>query len=227
MISVYPYQSLGSADYGWLKTRYHFSFSEYHNPDRMGFGTLRVINDDTIQPGTGFPLHPHRNMEIITYVTEGAITHTDSEGNKGRTEAGDVQVMSAGKGIAHSEYNMESGITRLFQIWITPKTTHINPSWTTHQFPKQHTENSLQLLVSGDGKAPLSIHQDAQIYAGNLGPDQTITHHLKGQAYLVVTEGELTVDGVSLHRGDGAEITNTDSIALHSQSAGKLLLIEV
>jgi molybdopterin/thiamine biosynthesis adenylyltransferase/redox-sensitive bicupin YhaK (pirin superfamily) len=226
MINVYPYGSLGTANYGWLNTHYHFSFADYHNPRRMGFGNLRVINDDIIQPGTGFSMHPHRDMEIITYVTQGAITHKDSEGNQGRTEAGNVQVMTAGKGIRHSEYNLEPIETKLFQIWIKPQAKNLKPSWKTHQFP-EYQSNKLFLLVSGDGSAPLTIHQDARIYAGNIVQNQSISHNVQGNAYLVVVKGQLSVNGVMLNEGDGAEITENSTIALQSFTDSKLLLIEV
>lgn len=227
MITVYSYRSLGTADHGWLNTHYHFSFSDYYNPQRMGFGNLRVINDDTIQPETGFPTHPHRDMEIITYVTQGAITHKDSQGNEGRTEAGNVQVMTAGTGIAHSEYNLESIETKLFQIWIKPRATNLKPNWKTHQFPNSQTGDSLSLLVSGDGNAPLTINQDARIFAGNLGKNKSISHHLQSNAYLVVTKGQWLVNNIELNQGDGAEITDTDVVTLHASIESTLLLIEV
>lgn len=227
MITVYPYRSLGTANHGWLNTHYHFSFSDYYNPQRMGFGNLRVINDDTIQPGKGFPIHPHRNMEIITYVTQGAVTHKDSQGNEGRTEAGNVQVMTAGKGIAHSEYNLESIETKLFQIWIKPRTNNLKPNWKTHQFPNKQTSDSLSLLVSGDGNAPLTINQDAKIFVGNLGANQSLSHQLQSNAYLVVTKGKLLVNDIEINQGDGAEITNLDRITLHASIESNLLLIEV
>ncbi|HLD64933.1 MAG TPA: pirin family protein, partial [Pseudomonas sp.] len=136
MIEVRPFQQLGGAHHGWLNARHHFSFADYHDPARMNWGNLRVWNDDEIAPHSGFPKHPHRDMEIITYVREGAITHEDNLGNRGRTEAGDVQVMSAGSGIAHSEYNLEDQTTRIFQIWISPTAFGAPPSWGARPFPK-------------------------------------------------------------------------------------------
>lgn len=193
----------------------------------MGFGHLRVINDDTIKPGTGFPTHPHRDMEIITYVTQGAITHRDSQRNQGRTEAGNIQVMTAGSGIYHSEYNLETIETKLFQIWIIPRVKNLKPRWETHQFPKHPSTNSLQLLVSGNGNAPLTINQDAKIYAGNLTANNQITHKLDGKAYLIVIEGRLMADEISLNQGDGAEIMDADTITFTSYADTTLLLIEV
>lgn len=227
MITIYPFHSLGSANEGWLNTHYHFSFANYYNPKRMGFGNLRVINDDTIQSGTGFPTHPHQNMEIITYVTQGAITHKDSQGNSGKTKAGDVQVMTAGSGIAHSEFNLELIDTKLFQIWIKPREHNLKPDWKTHQFPNKQVENSLTLLVSGDGNAPLTINQDAKIFAGTLGRDKAISHQLQGNAYLVVTQGQLLINDIELNQGDGAEITETDTITLQAFVESRVLLIEI
>lgn len=136
MIDLRPLNSLGGAHHGWLDAKHHFSFADYYDPDRMAWGALRVWNDDTIAPKSGFPPHGHADMEIITYVREGAITHEDSLGNVGRTEAGDVQVMSAGSGVRHSEYNREDGATTIFQIWIQPKTRGEAPSWGARPFPK-------------------------------------------------------------------------------------------
>ena len=163
MITHFPYANLGHANHGWLDARHHFSFASYQDPQRQQFGVLRVINDDVIKAGAGFDTHSHRNMEIITYVREGAITHRDSNGNVGRTVAGDVQVMSAGTGVFHSEFNLESEDTNIFQIWIEPNQLEVEPRWDSYKFPKEPTADSLMLLVSGDGDAPLSIHQDAFI----------------------------------------------------------------
>src|SRR5437588_1711098 len=136
MIELRPFAKLGGADHGWLNAKHHFSFASHYDPNNMGHGALRVWNDDEIAPNTGFPAHPHANMEIITYVREGAITHQDSLGNEGRTEAGDVQVMSAGSGIRHSEYNLEPTKTKIFQIWIEPSTRGGAPTWGAKPFPK-------------------------------------------------------------------------------------------
>ena len=144
MIELRPFNKLGGADHGWLKAKHHFSFASYYDPGNMGHGALRVWNDDEIAPNTGFPAHPHANMEIITYVREGAITHQDSLGNKGRTEAGDVQVMSAGTGIRHSEYNLEPTPTKIFQIWIEPTTEGGQPTWGAKPFPKSDRSGKLR-----------------------------------------------------------------------------------
>src|SRR5918993_918649 len=140
MIDVRPFNTLGGADHGWLKARHHFSFANYHDAARMNWGRLRVWNDDEIAAGTGFDPHPHRDMEIITYVREGAITHKDNLGNEGRTEAGDVQIMSAGTGVVHAEYNLEPETTKIFQIWIMPDRRGAEPNWGAKQFPKATRE---------------------------------------------------------------------------------------
>lgn len=227
MIKVYPYKTLGKADFGWLNTHYHFSFADYFNPKRVGFGNLRVINDDIIKPKKGFPMHPHKDMEIITYVTQSAITHIDSQGNYGHTEAGNIQVMTAGTGILHSEYNFENIDTKLFQIWIKPRTKNLTPHWQAYHFPKPEKKDSLQLLVSGDDDAPLTINQDAKIYGGNLYQNYPITHQLHNNAYLVIIEGNVKVDNFDLGKGDGAEITDTNEITFIPSTNSKLLLIEV
>lgn len=225
MITVIPYEQLGYHDYGWLKARYHFSFSNYYNPNRMGFGVLRVINDDRILPGTGFATHPHNDMEIITYVRKGAISHRDSQGHEGKTTAGNIQVMSAGSGIRHSEYNHESEETSLYQIWIEPKTRGVPPQWGMHEFPKKVVSQQLPLLVSGDGKAPLPIHQDAWIYGGRLVSE--IEHPIHQQAYLLVSSGRLLVNQHLLKEGDGAEVTKLRSITLTPLEETEVVIIDV
>ncbi len=227
MITRYPYAKLGRANHGWLDARHHFSFASYHNPERQQFGVLRVINDDVIKAGAGFETHPHKNMEIITYVREGAITHRDSNGNVGRTVAGDVQVMSAGAGVFHSEFNLESEDTNIYQIWIEPNKLNVEPRWDSYEFPKEPTDNSLMLLVSGDGDAPLSIHQDAFIYAGHLMEGTELTHQIQHQAYVLVSEGTLELDGCVLSKGDGLEVVALTSIHIKALSNTKILVIDV
>ena len=227
MITHYPYANLGHANHGWLDARHHFSFASYQNPERQQFGVLRVINDDVIKAGAGFETHPHRDMEIITYVREGAITHRDSKGNVGSTVAGDVQVMSAGTGVFHSEFNLENEDTNIFQIWIEPNQLDVKPRWDSHKFPKEPTADSLMLLVSGDGDAPLSIHQDAFIYAGHLIEGTELTHPIKYQAYVLVSEGSLELEGRLLNKGDGLEVAEQSSINMKAMSDTKVLVIDV
>lgn len=231
MITIYPYEELGHAQHGWLDARHHFSFADYHSPKRMSFGALRVINDDVIKAGAGFDTHPHKDMEIITYVRKGAITHRDSTGNVGRTEAGDVQVMSAGKGIHHSEFNLESEDTNLFQIWIYPREKNVEPKWDSLTFPKAKVKQALPLLVSGlvedQGDDVLHIHQDARIFGGIVGPGQSIRHFIKNQAYLLLSDGEITLEGKTLSKGDGAEITDIESFTIEANETSEIVIIDV
>src|SRR5436309_10512617 len=170
MIERRAFDRLGGGDHGWLNTRHHFSFADYRDPKRMDWGALRVWNDDEIAPQTGFPAHPHRDMEIITYVREGAITHQDSLGNKGRTKAGDVQVMSAGSGVRHSEYNLEPTTTRIFQIWIEPTTEGGQPTWGAKPFPKSDRSGKFVTIASGfeNHNDALPIRADARVLATTL-----------------------------------------------------------
>jgi redox-sensitive bicupin YhaK (pirin superfamily) len=231
MITVYPYETLGKANHGWLDARHHFSFAMYFNPARRGFGDLLVINDDTVAPGRGFGTHPHDNMEIITYVREGAITHKDSMGNVGRTEAGDVQVMSAGTGVFHSEYNLEPVETRLYQIWIEPNQQGVAPRWEARQFPKAPVSDALAVLASGraehQNSGALFIHADAAIYGGNLNAGARITQPIKHQAYLLVSKGEVEIDGAAMKQGDGAEVSGSESITIHAKTDSEVLVIDV
>jgi redox-sensitive bicupin YhaK (pirin superfamily) len=228
MITLYPYEELGHANHGWLDARYHFSFASYHDPARRGFGVLRVINDDVVAAGNGFDTHPHRDMEIITYVRKGAITHRDSQGNQGRTSAGNVQVMSAGTGIFHSEYNLESEDTNLYQIWIEPARQGVKPRWDMRAFPQEPVRDALSLLVSGqEEEGALTIHQDARIHAGRLLAGTRITHPITHQAYVLASQGELEVDGVRMKKGDGAEVTNVSQLVITALTDAEVLVIDV
>lgn len=232
MITVYPYEKLGHAHHGWLDARHHFSFANYWNPNRTGFGNLLVVNDDKIAPGTGFGTHPHDNMEIITYVRQGAITHKDSMGNVGRTRAGDVQVMSAGTGVFHSEYNLEDQETRLYQIWIEPNRQNVKPRWETREFPKSVLrEGSLPILVSGRtedvAKGALFIHQDAAILGGRLEEGATINQVVSGNAYVLASVGSFLLNGQPLKQGDGAEVVGETTLSLRATSDAEILLINV
>ena len=233
MIDIRPFPSLGGADHGWLKARHHFSFASYHDPARMGWGRLRVWNDDEIAPGTGFDPHPHRDMEIVTYVREGAITHRDSLGNEGRTEAGDVQVMSAGTGVVHSEYNLEPVPTTLFQIWILPDRRGARPSWGTRRFPKAAREAGFEVLASGrpqdEGKGALPLNADGAVMAATLKAGQSATLPLApGRvAYLVPAKGAVTVNGVAVGARDGVAIRDEAEIAVTATEDAELVLVEV
>ena len=232
MIEKRPFSSLGRFDADWLAARYHFSFSGYHEPSRVHWGALRVWNDDTIQPKTGFPPHPHSDMEIITYVRTGAITHQDSMGNKGRTEAGDVQVMSAGAGVTHAEYNLEDEATTLYQIWILPKQRGGKPFWGAAKFPKAERAGTLVTLASGfdeDQQAgALPIRQDARVLAATLAKGQTVTHPI-GQGrhvYLALAKGEANVNGVELGPRDGAAVKDEAELRITASADAEVVLVD-
>ena len=229
MIERRPKDGLGRFDFGWLDTRHHFSFGDYHDPERMGWGGLRVWNDDEIAANTGFPPHPHRDMEIITYVREGAITHQDSLGNTGRTEAGDVQVMSAGSGIRHAEYNLEPGPTKIFQIWILPREQGGEPFWNQKPFPKGDRSGRFITLASGDGDPEaLPIRADARVLGATLKAGETVAYDLgEGRnAYLASTFGELEVNGVTLEARDGAAISGEPRIEVKALADAEVVLVD-
>ena len=184
MIERRKFAELGGADHGWLKAKHHFSFASYYDPERMGWGNLRVWNDDEIAAKSGFPPHPHADMEIITYVRDGAITHKDSMGNKGRTEAGDVQVMSAGSGVRHSEYNLEDETTRIFQIWIEPTERGGKPSWGAKPFPKGDRSGRFVTLASGfaDDEEALPIRADARVMGATIKAGERVTLDARSRA---------------------------------------------
>lgn len=234
MIKHFPYQQLGKADHGWLKANHHFSFANYYNPKRMGFGALRVINDDWIAPGTGFPTHPHKNMEIITFVRSGAINHEDSEGNKGITNEGEVQVMSAGKGIAHSEYNLTNQPLTLYQIWIESNVHDIEPRWDSKPLFLEANNKGLSLLVSGykeDKNDTLFINQEARIFGGKIIKGTVFEHNITHQAYVLASKGCFEIiEGTNtsvLNKGDGAEITKTSNITFKVIEDSEILLIDI
>ncbi len=228
-IEIRPFGSLGAGNFGWLDTRLHFSFSEYHNPDRMNWGRIRVWNDDSIAPQSGFPLHPHQDMEIITYVLTGAITHQDSLGNSGRTVAGDVQVMSAGTGIRHSEYNREDELTTIFQIWIIPSSQGGAPQWGTKPFPKGERHGSFQVLASGfaEDTNALPIRCNARMFGATLRAGDTVTHDvLPGRyAYLVPATGALRINDALVNARDGVAIS-AGRVTLTAVEDAELILVD-
>jgi len=231
MIERRPFEALGGARYDWLKTKHHFSFADYFDPHRMGWGSLRVWNDDEIAPGTGFPPHPHADMEIITYVRQGAITHQDSLGNKGRTEVGDVQVMSAGTGIRHSEYNFEPETTKIFQLWIQPSRRGETPSWGAKPFPKQDRSGRFVTLASGredDGDA-LPIRADARVLGATLKEGESAEYQLGDgrRAYLVAAVGSVEVNGVRLAERDGAAIEKERVLRVEALEDAEIVLVDV
>ena len=233
MIRVFPRETLGEFKNDWLHSKFHFSFADYYDEERMGFGPLRVINDDLIKAGSGFDLHPHRDMEIITYVRSGAVHHRDTLGHKGKTGAGDVQVMTAGTGIAHAEHADPSDDTTLFQIWIRPNRRGLQPRWAQAEFPKAPVTGNLKLLVSGrEAEATegvLTINQDAAIYGGSLTKDTVLIHNVRGKtgAYVVISAGEVEINGAVMRAGDGAEITEEPVLNIRGLTDAELLVIEV
>ncbi|WP_312686931.1 pirin family protein [Brevundimonas nasdae] len=230
MIERRPFESLGGANHGWLNAKHHFSFSNYYDPKRMSWGNLRVWNDDEIAPGSGFPPHPHADMEIITYVRDGAISHEDSLGNKGRTVAGDVQVMSAGTGIRHAEYNAETELTRLFQIWIEPTRRGEKPSWGTKPFPKGDRSGQFVVLASGfeDDADALPIRTEARVAAATLKAGDSVDYPVGAtrRAYLVASLGEIEVNGVKLSPRDGAAIAEEDVITVKALTDAEVVLVD-
>ena len=230
MIELRPLASLGGDRMGWLDTKHHFSFANYHDPERMHWGNLRVWNDDEIAPKSGFPPHPHRDMEIITYVRSGAISHKDSLGNSGRTEAGDVQVMSAGTGITHSEYNMEDVTTRIFQIWIMPTRQGEKPSWGARPFPKDSRAGQFVVLASGfdgDGDA-LPIRTDARVVGATLKAGETASYPIGSdrQGYLVPASGAIEVNGVRVQARDGAAVKDVDTLEVTALEDSEIVLVD-
>jgi quercetin 2,3-dioxygenase len=232
MVEKRSFESLGHADHGWLNARHHFSFANYHDPKRMGWGSLRVWNDDEIAANSGFPPHPHRDMEIITYVRSGAITHQDSLGNTGRTEAGDVQVMSAGTGVRHSEYNLEPETTRIFQIWIEPKRLGGSPSWGAKPFPKGDRTGRFVTLASGFGDeieaGALPIRADARVLGATVKAGESLSYELGAgrHGYLVPATGSVDVDGVALDARDGAAVTGGGTITIRAKEDAEIVRVE-
>ncbi|MBU2342383.1 MAG: pirin family protein [Alphaproteobacteria bacterium] len=230
MIDIRPFASLGHANHGWLDARHHFSFASYHDPDRMGWGPIRVWNDDTIAGGSGFPPHPHRDMEIVTFVRSGAITHRDSLGNEGRTAAGDVQVMSAGTGITHAEFNKEDEETTLFQIWIMPTRTGEAPGWGQREFPKASREGGFEVLASGNPEEDdaLAIRTDAKVLATTLSAGQSAVWKTDGarHQYLVAPVGRISVNGHEANPRDGVAITGEDEITVLALEDAEVVMVD-
>lgn len=229
MITIYKANQHGRSELGWLNSWFHFSFAEYCNPERTQFGALRVINDDLIKAGTGFGTHPHRDMEIISYVVEGELTHVDSMGNRRVLNRGQVQYMSAGRGITHSEYNYGTKTARFLQIWILPDKKGYDPRYGDYAFAWKERDNQWLHLVSGElGQAPVKIHQDANLYALSLAPGKEIQFEIQPQrqAYLVAIEGAAIINGNLLTMRDGLE-TLEEPLNIEAQDQSHLLLIEL
>jgi quercetin 2,3-dioxygenase len=228
-IELRSFATLGKADHGWLNANHHFSFASYHDPARVHWGSIRVWNDDEVAAQTGFPPHPHDNMEIITYVREGAITHRDSMGNVGRTEAGDVQVMSAGTGVTHSEYNVEDGLCRLFQIWVIPRERGVVPQWDQRQFPQGDRSGRFSVLASGFAEdGALAIHADARVLGATASAGETLQYVLSENrhAYLVPAKGRVRVNGVDAIARDGIAIKGTGTIVIEVLEDSELVMVD-
>jgi redox-sensitive bicupin YhaK (pirin superfamily) len=230
MIEVRPFAGLGHADHGWLDARHHFSFANYYDPARMGWGRIRVWNDDTIAAQSGFPPHPHRDMEIVTFVRTGAITHQDSLGNKGRTGAGDVQVMSAGTGITHAENNLEDEATTLFQIWIETDQAGVAPGWGQREFPRGERAGTWEVLASADpeGNGALAIHADARILAATLAAGQTASYSADParHLYLVAPTGRIRINGIEAQPRDGVAITGETAFTVEAIDDAEVVLVD-
>jgi len=231
MLTVRKAEERGHANHGWLDTYHTFSFADYYDPREMGYGALRVINDDKVQPGQGFGTHGHRDMEIITYVLDGALEHKDSMGNGSIIRPGNVQRMSAGTGVRHSEFNpsRDQGV-HLLQIWIEPKITGVKPGYEEKQFGTGEKKGQLRLIASPDGReGSVTIHQDATVYASMLEGKDTVAHRLEPgrRAYVHVARGAVKVNGTPLNGGDGVKIENESTIELKDARDAEVLLFDL
>ncbi len=230
MITVRPANQRGHVNHGWLDTYHTFSFADYHDPAWMGFRSLRVINDDLVMPGQGFGLHPHRDMEIITYVLSGALEHRDSMGNGRIIRAGDLQYMSAGTGVRHSEFNpAKDESVHLLQIWIVPDQRGVTPRYADRSLANAPSD-TLQLVASKAGRdGSMAIHQDADLWLARLSPKRTVTHALAAGrgAWVHVAEGEVTLNGQTLRSGDAAAVTDETQLEIAAQHRSQILLFDL
>ena len=230
MLTVRRAEDRGHADHGWLDSRHTFSFASYYDPKHLGFGSLRVINDDRVAPGAGFGTHPHRDMEIISYVVEGALEHRDSMGNGSIIKPGEVQRMTAGTGVTHSEYNhSQHEDVHFLQIWVVPEQPQLQPSYEQKYFGNER-RNALRLVASRDATdGSIRVHQDLRLYASVLDAGADVTHRLAGdrQCWIQVVSGELTVNGVDVRAGDGVAATDADELAIGANSEANFLLFDL
>lgn len=231
MLKKLPKENMGTSNLGWLESRFHFSFAEYRNPKNINFGVLRVLNDDIIHPQSGFDFHPHQNMEIISYVIDGEITHKDSMGNKETLKRGEVQYLSAGDGIYHSEHNLHKNKDlRLLQIWILPPKQSLDRLYGSHKFKKEQRHNKLLNIVSSQNStAEIKIYQDVNIYVSELDENEKITFYINKnrQVYFVQIEGLSKINGIELSNGDAIEIVNESQIIIEAKSTSHFLFIEM
>ena len=231
MLKKLPKENMGTSNLGWLESRFHFSFAEYRNPENINFGVLRVLNDDIVHPQGGFDMHPHENMEIISYIVEGEITHKDSMGNQETLKKGEVQYLSAGDGIFHSEYNLhETKDLRLLQIWVYPPKRGLPRLYGSHKFTKEERKNKLLNIVSSqEGNAKIKIYQDVQFYVSELEKDKSIKFDIKKnrQVYFVLIEGSALINSIELNYGDAMEITKESNIEIKATENSHFLFIEM
>jgi len=231
MIQIHKSGERGFADHGWLRSFHSFSFADYHDPKRMGFGSLRVINEDRVKPGMGFGTHAHRDMEIISYVLEGELEHKDSMGNGSVIRPGDVQRMSAGSGVRHSEFNpSKSDLVHFLQIWIEPAVTGIAPGYEEKRFDAAEKRGRLRLVASNDAaEGSVKIHQDAQVYAALLDGAESARHALAAgrRAYVHVARGSVRVNGELLAAGDSLEAANLNEIVFDNGEQAEVLLFDL
>jgi quercetin 2,3-dioxygenase len=230
MLNLLKKENMGSSNLGWLESRFHFSFAEYRNPNNINFGVLRVLNDDIIHPQSGFDTHPHQDMEIISYIVQGEITHKDSMNNEENLKRGEVQYLSAGTGILHSEHNRTDKDLRLLQIWIIPPYKGMNTLYGSHRYKEQERKNKLLNIVSSqNGDAMIKIYQDINIYVSELDAKKSLEYKIqeKRQVYFVLIEGRLVLNTVELNYGDAIEITNENSITMQALEDSHFLFIEM
>jgi len=230
MLTIRPSEERGHGNRGWLDSRFTFSFSGYHDPEHMGFRALRVINEDHVAPGTGFGKHSHSDMEILTYVLEGAIQHEDSHGGKGLLVPGELQYMSAGTGVAHSEFNPSADQTLHFmQIWLLPNKLGIAPSYHQKRFAVQDGPNKIHPLASSDGRdGSFVIHSDGELLAAKLDGGGSVTHNfIHGHGWLQVVRGGVTANGIALKHGDGLRISDEVALKIDSADGGEVLLFDL
>ena len=228
MIKKLPKQNMGKSNLGWLQSRFHFSFAEYRNPKNVHFGVLRVLNDDLVEAKTGFEMHPHENMEIISYIVDGEITHKDSMGNSETLKRGEVQYLSAGDGIYHSEKNESNKELRLLQIWIFPPAKGLHRLYGSFKFKEEDRYNKfLKIVSSQEAEAPIKIYQDVNIYVSEFDKELEFNIKTGRQIYFVQIEGSSSVNGTTLDFGDAMEITNEDKISINPISKSHILFIEM
>ena len=231
MIKLRKADERGSVNLGWLDSKHTFSFGDFYDPAHMGFGTLRVINDDTVQPGQGFSTHAHKDMEIVSYILTGALEHKDNMGNGAVMRAGEVQRMTAGTGVTHSEFNPSpEELVHFLQIWILPETQSLQPGYEQKTFTAGDKKDQLRLVASNDGRSgSLTIHQDMSIFASVLSPGTTLSHALDSgrQAWVHIASGEVVIDGESLSTGDGAAIAEVATIDIRAETNTELLLFDM